>query len=258
MRSSLPRLIPLAGFVLVILVVLDPGILSAFLPAIWLIVGWIPSSSRLILASHAAPASILWLALAAAALFIGSHTFLQWLHGNLVQKSPQLCNESGLTHQTPWRCRWTVCIFGIMFASLVSVGCGILTIHQVFWLSRSSEPWFVNVTQNRVLTIRAAHDLQVKAQACNWSTIETQTAFWASQVDGNPVWEVIQPVWAEAEQGKLRAVVLIPRRLPLRDTIRFSILQPGTNVVTLKLEHLPRTLATFALGHLYPETIPTP
>ena len=259
MKSGPGRVALWLCFLLIILMLLGPGI-SVFLPAVFLIIGWIPSSWRLIHASSLNPGTMIALALAATVLLVGSHRFLRWLHRNLSQQNPEPAEAPGLAAQNGWRWRWTVCLFGIGFASLVSVGCGILTIHQVFWLSRSSEPWLVNVTRNRVFALKAAYELREKAEACGWSTSETQKAFWRTQrhSDQPPVWEAIRPVWAEGDPGTLRAVVLIPRTLPLRGTARFAILQPGTNVETFEMESLPETLAAFGLGNRYAERPRTP
>ena len=249
-RFGCTVLLLLGGVFAFFLLSLAPHLLG---PPILLLFGWVPALGRFVRAWHAGPGAVALFALATLVLVAGGHRFLRWLAAGLKK-----AEGSDGTAPGRWRWRWTACGFGLAFCALVAVVCVVLTVHQLHWMSKSSEPWFVNLTARRLTWLRAAHDLELVAQTNHWDSGKTRAAFWkmASYGADMPDWESLETVWVEKDAQTLRAIVLVPRDLGQRSVGRFTLLQPGMNHTMQSLEALPAVLASFGLSP--PELKPEP
>ena len=97
--------------------------------------------------------------------------------------------------------------------------------------------------------MHAARQLQVEAEEVEWETDQTQAMFWRGDSrNDRKTYEAIQPVWIEKETGTLQAIILIPRRPLHRASARISIIQPGGQMTTRRLNELPAVLVSFGLS----------
>jgi len=241
MRRSLIRIAELVlGGMLVLTMLMGPGILAA--PAT-LLFGWWPSSIRLIEAWHPHPNPVVLFALAVIVLVAGSHAFLSWLY-----LRSRGSHENAFPAKWPWK--WTLCSFGVLFCALLAICSLVLTTHQLYWISRSSDPLFTDPFRQRIGMLKTAMTLQNAAQAAQWNRLKTREAFWKenSISASQPPAEVFQPVWIGDDEHRLSAIILIPRRPMHRARAKVTVLQPGTNLVTRSLDELPQVLGSFGIG----------
>lgn len=239
MKRRLLRVALWGGSLFLVLVLLfGPGLFS--LP-IALLMGWFPSAVRLLRAWHPDAQAVALFSLAALLLLGGSHAFLNWLF--VRWRSPQ-----GAAAPLKWPWKWTVCAFGILFCTLLAIGSLILTTHQLYWMAKSPDPVLSDPFRERIHLLAAAMNLRRDAEAAHWDTLKTREAFWQGRGTAYPYApESLQAVWVEQDTQHLRAVVLIPRRPLHRDTAKFSVLQPGRDIVNRNLEELPLVLAAFGI-----------
>jgi hypothetical protein len=190
--------------------------------------------------------------LAIVVLVAGTHAFARWLYLHLRR------GESSFPPN--WRWKWTLGGFGIVFCALAAIGSLVLTTHQVYWLSKSSEPLFADPFRERVGMWNVAEELQKKAEEVQWDAPKTQEAFWkaTSLMTAQPVSETLQPIWVEQNDHQLRAIILVPRRPAFRDRARMAVVQQGTKLVYRKLDELPQVLASFGIGEVARTDKPAP
>jgi hypothetical protein len=216
-----------------------------FGPPLLLLFGWAFAINRLIQAWHpSAPAVVLFTA-GLLALVFGSHAFMRWLFGNMQRPAGEARESS-----QPWRLKWTVCGYGILFCALLAIATFVLTTHQIYWISRSEEPWFIDARTKFMTFIVVRNNLQREAETNHWDPAKTRAAFWKMEAvrDRSPAWETLQTVWLEKDPATLQAILLVPRQLSARGTTRFAIIQPGQNFNTQDLDRLPEVIASFASG----------
>ncbi len=226
--------------VLVFSVMVGPGLLA--LP--WaLLFGWIPAGARLAAAWHPTTSGIILFVLAALALVSGSHVFLRWLHAAF-----QAGHVSAV--QGHWRWQWTLCVYGIGFFGLVAICCLVLSVHQLYWFSKSTDPLFADSRREAVGIRVVAQTLQSGADDAQWNASRTRAVFWQTlaPTTGRPALETFQPIWVPRDDQFLRAVVLVPRQPLIRARARLAVIQPGAPVQGRKLETLPDVLASFGIG----------
>ncbi len=127
-----------------------------------------------------------------------------------------------------------------------------LTTHQVYWISKSSDPLFTDRFRERILILHEAVTLQQAAEEAQWDGGQIRKAFWKgnSTVRGLPAFETIQPVWIEQDKYRLRAIILIPLRPMHKALAKLTILQPGTKPTPRPLDELPQVLTSFGVGHV--------
>lgn len=235
--------VALAPLVLMLLILLfDPGI---FALTVSVFAGWAFSLARLLRSVRLDVESLMLPALALLILMAGTHGFARWLHaaaGNAT--SP----ETAAPAPPRWRWRWTMSGFGILFLTLLAIGCGILTTHQVFWLSKSSEPWFVPLRGQQLFLMGVANHLQLEATKQDWDREKAQEAFLRLEISNKIAWEELDPIWVEAGSNRVSAIVLIPRKPAPRQPARFILIRPEVRWETLPLEKLPSVLASLGLG----------
>jgi hypothetical protein len=229
------------GIFFLLLFLVAPGLVLE--PPITLLIGWWPSGVRMLQACHPHPTGAVWFLLAVIVLVAGTRAFLQWLTVKWRGKSDGAV-ASG------WRWKWTVCGFGIVFCSLVAISSLVLTTHQLYWLSKSSDGLFGDPWIRFPGLHAAARELNNTADDLEWDNSKTRQAFEkAGRVNfGQPVWEETQAVWIEQDEHHLRAVVLIPRHPVHRRWARIAVVQPGTNCAWYELDKLPEVLAAFGIG----------
>jgi hypothetical protein len=210
-------------------------------PPFLLVFGWIMSLRRLAGAWHPHPASLLLFLSGLGLLVVGTQMFMRWLADNL-QKRP----EEGSSHPRRWRLKWTICGFGTLFCALLAITSFVLTTHQIYWISRSSEPWFVNVTGKHLTLLFTAQSLQRTAETNHWNLAETRAAFWKMESirEQAPAWEALESIWIPEDTNSIRAIMIVPRQpLPNR-TPRFAVIQPGAGVRIQDVNSLPVFLAS--------------
>jgi len=240
-RGTLKPLVVGAVVISLLLLLMAPDILPALFSLCYaLILGWWPAVGRLGHAWHPSAAAVCLFFLAVSVLVAGTHYFLGWL-------SSAWGTGQSQTLPRPWRWKSTLCGFGMVFCGLAAI-CGIvLTIHQLYWMSRSPDPFCV--THGKTLrTVFLATDLRTKAEDCGWAIRETQTRFYQIRPATGWTAEDFQAVWIERDEQKLRAIIVIPRH-PLRGAeARFAVVQPGANLKLQPLDQLPQVLASFGIG----------
>lgn len=240
--------VALAPLILILLILLlDPGVMQLAVP---LLAGWVFSFMRLL---RSCPPGFgppgLWTVLALILLIAGTHRFASWLRDS---------GASNVTAPTPppWRWKWTLSGFGILFLALLAMGSAILTTHQVFWLSRSSEPWVVDPRSYHLFLLGISNQLQSEAQNQQWDREKTQAAFVRLAKNGKTAWEELDPVWVEQGSNQLSAILLIPRKRTSRRPTGFVLIRPADACRIQKLNTLPSVLAS--LGVAAPAPHPAP
>jgi hypothetical protein len=225
--------------VLVFILLLAPGILIV---PVTLLVGWWWSLGRLFTVWHPAPHAVVVFFLAVIVLVVGTHVFLRWLHGRLK-------NGEAVGKSPAWRWKWTLCGFAMIFCTLLGICCIVLTTHQLYWVSKSSDPVFTDPILDRVAMIRSLFSLNQEADAVKWDSTRTRAAFWQRVFTspGQPASEIFQPIWIEKDGMTLRAIILVPRHPLQYSKARIMVMEPGTNHAE-KLSELPKVLVSFGLG----------
>ena len=243
MNRSLLRIAVIAlAVVLLFIVMVGAGFLAA---PVTLFIGWWASLVRFLKAWHF-NSNAVWLFLfAMVALVAGTHVFLRWLYASLKNKP-----ESNFPSRWPWK--WTLCGCAMLFCALLAICCVVLTTHQVYWMSKSSDPFFADPFREKSSTLLAAMTLQKDAEELNWDSGKTPASFWqaVSTGIGKPAWETVQPVWIEKDSHTLRAVILIPRRPMFHAKSRLAIIQPGSELAMRNLNELPRVLSSFGISDI--------
>jgi hypothetical protein len=231
----------LLGLFLLFILFVGPGLLA---PPIVLLIGWWPSAARLFNAWHPHVVGVILFVLAMVVLVVGTHAFAGWTYRHL---------RSGESSLLPnWRWKWTLGGFGVVFCTLAAISSLVLTTHQLYWLSKSSEPMFTDPFRGKAMMWHVAYELQKKAEEVQWDTLKTRT-FWkeeAARVTAQPALETMQPIWVEQNDHQLRAIILVPRRPVRRDRARVVVIQQGANLVNRKLDELPQVLASFGIGEV--------
>ncbi len=215
------------------------GLAPLFIPLI-LLFGWIFSASRLLGALHPNAASLFLFLAAAIVLIAGTDAFLRWLFRCIAPspiRAPALC----------WRLKWTICGYGILFCALVAIGSLVLTTHQFFWLSKSTESWFVDVTRPQISLIMTAGSLYNAAETNEWNTARTQQVFLGmnSLRESCPLLELFEPIWIENDKATLSAILLLPRRTASRSMTRFAVLEPGSHYRTEEISAFQQILKSY-------------
>jgi hypothetical protein len=236
-------LLALVGLLMLFLLLVGE-ILPLLIP-FTLITGWAFSLIRLIKALNASIALTASFGMGLIILISGTHLFIRWL-------VRCLNNKTESASQFRWSWKQTLCVFGMAVCAFSATGAAMLTTHQIYWLSHSSEPWYVSSRQ-AFEVIRAGQALKKEADVVDWDAASTRAAFWRMQSrNGQPICESIQPIWIPKDGKVLRAVLLVPRKKVLGDRSRFLCIQPGSNDYRgQKMEKLPVVLGSFGV------TLPT-
>ena len=242
-RSLKPALVTLVVILILAVMIGPQGLAAPIMVLAALLLGWLPSAARLWVAWHPPLAALLLFFLAAVVMIAGTHRFLCWLN-----MSFRKGEANPAVPRWPWR--WTLCGFGALFCAMVGICSIVLTIHQVYWMSRSPEPLFTDSYRNKAMMKLAARVLLNQAQESDWDSLKTRAAFWQGEFPGrrSPLSEVIHPVWIDQDEHRLRGVILIPRHPLHRSEANFFIIQPGSDIITQSLDQLPQVLASFGIG----------
>jgi len=239
MRGRAGSVLALA-FVFLVLLFLTVGLEILAVP-ITLVFGWWPSMLRLCSRVHLAAGRMALLSIAIFALVAGSHFFLRWIYA-------ELGNSAGSSPRR-WRVKWTLCGFGILLCTLAAIGSAILTTHQLFWLSRSSDPLLAETVRERIRVLQLADHLQEFAEENSWEPEKVREAFLNDRElrAGQSPMEILQPVWVRKDSQSLEAIVLIPRRPLFRSSARIVVLQSGAKPAYHEMDELSEVLARFGL-----------
>ncbi len=166
--------------------------------------------------------------------------FAQWLFSCLFKIETQ-------TQAPRWRWKWTLCGYGLIACALIAIASMVLTIHQDYWMSKSTEPWFENKTRRVTLLLATAYRLQNLAQENNWDWARTRAAFWTNPSYDGMEWEQLEPIWVPKDEKTLRAVILVQRqKAPYRKG--FAVIESGRPVITRGIEELDDTLVSFGIN----------
>jgi len=243
-RFLLKFVMLLLGTVLLFALLIDPGILAA---PITLLIGWWPSMLRLGGAWRPTLNGTVPFVLTVVVMVAGGHVFLRWLYATV---------RGGKDSRWPikWRWKWTGCGFAILGCTLLAICSFILTTHQIYWISKSSDPLVGDPFTERSGLSIVAMCLQTEANESQWDSVKTRESFLHSDFTrfGQPAAETIQPVWIEKDNHSLRAIILIPRRPLHRAVARIAVLQPGAKSTNYNLGELPQVLASFGIGNAGP------
>ncbi len=207
-----------------------------------LALGWCPSLIRLIEAWHSHEGAMFLFGIALTALVVGSHLSLRWLYASLQTRRKDLPMK--------WRWKWTLCGYGMFVCGFITIGSLMLGTHQLYWLSKSSDPIFADPIRERVYAFHDISDFQENAENAKWNKAKTRAAFLG--LDGirsnKLLYDEFDPVWVEKDSNTLAGVVLIPRHPLNSSRIRVAIIQPGTNTMR-PLSELHEVLASFGIGN---------
>jgi hypothetical protein len=243
MKRSLLRIAVIAlAVVLFFILMVEPGLLAA---PITLFIGWWASLIRFWKAWHSNAYAVWLFIFALVALVGGAHFFMRWLYASLRNKP-----ENALPSQWPWK--WTLCGCAMLFCALLAIFSVVLTTHQIYWISKSTDPLLADPFRERISILYAAKTLQKDAEELHWDSAKTRASFWQGKRAsiGQPALEVIQPVWIEKDDHTLCAVILIPRRPMFRATTKLVVIQPGSDLAMRNLNELPQVLASFGIGNI--------
>jgi hypothetical protein len=245
MKRSFLRIGVMAAILLVFVALVEPSILGVIITLlITLLTGWWSSLGRLLGNWHPAFHAVLLFTLTVVAILAGTNAFLRWLYA---------CLRNGVGTKYPvWRWKWTLCGYAMLFCAFMAICSIVLTTHQLYWMSKSSDPLFADPYRKSSAALIAAETLKEYAEDVQWDSTKTRAAFWQQQDvtrPGEPVSEAIQPVWIEKDGVTLRAVVLVPRHPLFSARHGLMVIQPGTNLVERNLSELPQVLASFGIGN---------
>jgi len=206
-----------------------------------LLIGWWPSAARLITTLNPGGGAAAALILAVVVFLLGSHQFCGWLYSKL---RPE---ESA--YPLKWPGRWTLCSFGMLLCTLLAIGSLMLTTHQLYWLSRGSDPVFADPFRENRAIMWTAVALQKSGESWNWDENKVRETFPGTDQSfvNRTAIESIEPIWIAGEPGKLRAIVLVPRHPLLRGRARIAVIEPGIKSFTRSLSELHQTLASFGI-----------
>lgn len=199
--------------------------------------GWWFSGWRLIDAWRPGASGSGYFFLGLAVTVAGTHRFLSWV-----------CSAREGAEGSPpvrWRWKWTLCGFGMLACILAAICSLVLTTHQVYWISKSTDPILVDPFKER-LKLAQLSELQQQAEELQWNTAKLRELFGKDALgdSGGSALEAVQPVWIENRDGSLRAVILVPRHPLIRANAPLIVLQPGTKSTAHRLKDLPRVLAS--------------
>lgn len=235
-----PKVIAGGALALFFLVVFLPEFASPLLAlVITLAIGWYFSAIRLFEGWHSHEGVAVLFGLALAVLVVGSHFCLLWIYASLRTK------QRDSTFR--WRWKWTLCGYAILGCALAAMGSVMLTTHQLYWLSKSSDPMFIEPEHVYVERFHDVSLLKEKAEAVQWNSDKTRASYLGmDSINSNKLYDVFQPVWIEKNEQTLAAVVLIPRHPLSSSTAKVVIVQPGTNALR-PLSELNEVLASFGI-----------
>ena len=236
MRRGFRLILTLAGVIALFLLL--AGEVGLLLVPITLLAGWTQSAARFVRAWHSTTGSVVTVAVGVTVLLAGSHRFLQWLASGLAKGQ----------RQDPKAMLWPMCGFGVAFCALLAMGAAMLTTHQLYWLSKSRAPWSVTATR-RLEPVMIAARLRQEAEAVQWDNAATRAAFWRMLCsDDQPAGELVEPLWLEKDQRKLRAIILIPRDKAFGERTLFAVIEPDQREqLARKIEKLPQVLASYGV-----------
>lgn len=222
------------------------GVIHLLAPPAILLTGWIPAGLRYLRDWHppGTMASVSFVG-AMMVLIVGTHGFLVWLRSSWSARTDGADNPAA-----PWRPKWTLSGFGIGFCVLIAVTSVMLTTHQVYWLSRTDEPWFMDRLRGLRMIHRTADQLLRLAEKNEWNVDRVGAAFLGTNSYSRdiPIWELVQPVWVEGDSNMLKAVILVPRTGAItRPPASFAVVERGGKVKMEPMEKLPSVMATFGV-----------
>ena len=172
MKRRVSRLAVLFGIALLFLFLIFPGhlLVAPIILRITLLIGWWPSMVRLIRAWHPGAGGIALFVFAVVLLVAGSHSFLRWLYASL---------RNGNDSRWPanWRWKWTVCGLAMLACALLAICSLVLTTHQIYWISKSSDPLFAAPFRKRNEVRGEAISLQMDADKLQWDSAKTRESF---------------------------------------------------------------------------------
>lgn len=207
------------------------------------VVGLFAAPARLLANWHSSLANCVYFGLGVLILIAGTHFLIRWLFKARHAKAPEAADLS-----TPWRLRWTLSGFGILFCVFVAVVSVVLVIHQLYWLRHSSEPWMVSSTRERVGRIHLQHELGSFVEDQQWSTTAVRTYICSTNSGfGQPIWEKYQPVYQERSPGVLQAFLLVPRQSTYGKANFVLLFQQGQKPDWHPLTSLPALLAKIGI-----------
>lgn len=209
---------------------------------ITLVIGWYFSLVRVFEGWHSSETSVFLFGLALLVLVARSHFCLRWLYASLQTRQRDLLVK--------WRWKWTLCGYAMLSCGLMAIGSLMLTTHQLYWLSKSSDPMFADPVRERLHALHDISGFQKSAEDVQWNEGKTRASFLGSDdINSNKLlYDVFEPVWVEKDTQTLAAVILIPRHPLNRSAVRVAIVQPGTNT-TRPLSELHQVLASFGIDN---------
>jgi len=217
-----------------------PGL---YAPPFALCFGWISAMLRYVAVWHPSLSSIIWFSAALATLIVGAHLFLGWLYSSI--RGEQLGSLP-----VNWRWKWTLCGFGAAACSLLAIVCIVLTTHQVFWMSKSSDSLLVELTIDRAVIRSVAQDLKRAAEAEHWDSGKIRAGFYRQQdaiLKGVAV-EGFEPVWVSGDNQSLRAIILSPRSPLHRSTASVIVIAPDKENAAHPLDELQQVLVSLGVA----------
>lgn len=231
----------MAAVVVAVLFLMIPEfVVALFFTALTILFGWIPSATRLIGGFRASLGGVALLTLAMVSMIAGTHAFLRWLfrHWRDDQNAPR---------GAQWRWKWTLSGYGMIACSLLAISGAILTTHQIYWLSKSTDPLFADPFRERFAVQRLAMSLKSEGDASRWDISELRKSLLKESYQ-DLASDAFDPVWIEKEDHSIQAVILIPRHPLLRSSAKVAVLRPGTNEAMYALDELPNVLRSFGIS----------
>jgi hypothetical protein len=223
-----------------LLLILPEVVVPWFFIVVAVLFGWVMSALRLVRECQPTIGAAFVFVVAVGALIAGTHYFISWLIRNWG-------GETNFPRLTEWRWKWTVCGIGIVVCSVLAISALILTTHQIYWLAKSSDPFFVDPWSERRNVPGMAIAIKEEADACSWNPSRVHQLI-TNNHESRFFLEIVDPILVEKDGNAIQAIVLVARHPLAQSGAKLAVVRPGMTNSILPVEELANVLASFKPG----------